>query len=154
MFWNLPYQAQGKTLTPYSTSLLLTLQGFGFVVNCSTTFIPPNSDTAKQFLIEGETNIGDSAPAFVIQASIPGPNTEFIDLNSNQTQQAQFVEIEEIGLLDVTSVVKSNPRCQADLSVYTCSLHRAIVEYDVTLQIGTIALQHANWQQDTPFTSL
>jgi hypothetical protein len=133
--------------------LALTLQGFGFNVNCSATSIAPNSTAAQQFLIEGDTKIGDAAPAFVIQGSVYTLDSiDLTDVSTNLTQQAQLVANEEMGRLDITSVFKSDPSCQADVSVNTCSLHRAILDYDVTMQNGTIALQHAHWQQDNTFT--
>jgi hypothetical protein len=81
-------------------------------------------------------------------------DTDLSDISSNQTQQAQLAAIDDTGRLNVTSVVKSDPSCNADLSVHTCSLHRAIVEYDVIMQNGTIVLQHAHWQQDAFYANL
>lgn len=133
----------------------LTSQGFGFIINCSTTSISPNSDTAQQFLIDGENKIGDAVPAFVTQASAYMLNdTDLSNISTNLTQQAQLAAIEGTGRLDVKSVFKSSPSCQENLSVHTCSLHRGIIEYDVTMQNGSIALQHAHWQQDTPYTNV
>jgi hypothetical protein len=128
----------------------LNSQGFGSSTNCTLTTASPTSTVVKQFL---EDPNRDLVPAFSVNGSIYGIG-EYDSANVNATTMAHLRAVEEIGRLDIASVFKSNTSCTADVSIHTCSLHRALIEYDVLIQNATIKLQQPNWQQDKVLSNL
>lgn len=60
----------------------------------------------------------------------------------------QFQEAEREGWFQVVNLFKTEPGCGGDLSISTCSLHHAVVEYEVSIQAGNMTLVRENWQDD------
>jgi hypothetical protein len=52
------------------------------------------------------------------------------------------------GKFQITNLFKSEPICGGNLSLHKCSLHHAVLEYDVTLSNGILSLREENWQHD------
>jgi hypothetical protein len=120
------------------------LKGFGFSVNCSTVQIS-NNDATANFRSENVTTIGDSVPIFNVSSSLYG----VIDCDDIDSCFAQNEAAAKLGRIEIPNLFKAAPDCESDLSVSTCTLQQAIVEYSVVLQHGIISLQHPHWQNDT-----
>ncbi|ERF74873.1 hypothetical protein EPUS_03257 [Endocarpon pusillum Z07020] len=125
-------------------SCTTTLQGFGFSVNCST--VPVSNDDARAgFRSENVTTIGSAVPVFNVSSSLYGE----IECDLGDSCFAKNKAAAELGRIEIANLFKAAPDCESDVSVTSCSLQQAIVEYDVVLQDGIVSLQHAHWQNDT-----
>lgn len=61
----------------------------------------------------------------------------------------EFIAAEQEGWFEVVNMFKTEPVCGDSISVRTCKLHHAVVEYEVSIENGTISLSQDNWQNDT-----
>ncbi|KAF1850625.1 uncharacterized protein K460DRAFT_372824 [Cucurbitaria berberidis CBS 394.84] len=122
------------------------VKGYGFDIKCSeVTKIPwdiSGNSTVRQEFQDMTNRIGDAVPAFNSSAHLQGlPYPEY----ANATD---FIAAEQRGWFEVVNLFKTEPICGGDLSISTCSLHHAVVEYEVSLRNGTISLSRDNWQED------
>jgi hypothetical protein len=96
-----------------------------------------------------DTSIGSAVPLFNSSAVLPG---EFQELTFNSSVddaagEAQVVADQQ-GWFQVTNLFKSDSVCGGNLSVHKCSLHHAVVEYNVVLSNGILSLRNQSWQDD------
>jgi hypothetical protein len=94
---------------------------------------------------------GSAVPAFNSSAILPGgmddspydPSDQM--LKGGEAQKAADLR----GWFNITNLFKNEAICGGDLSLHKCSLHHAVVEYDVTLSSnGIVSLRNENWQDD------
>jgi hypothetical protein len=128
-------------------------QGYGFEIKCSdVSSIPWNtsSDSAlRQMYQDPDTSIGSAVPIFNSSAVLPGGIQE-MTYNSSADDAAAEAQItaDQQGWFQITNLFKSEPVCGGDLSIHTCSLHHAVLEYNVVLSNGILSLRSQNWQDD------
>ncbi|KAH5581680.1 hypothetical protein HBI24_130090 [Parastagonospora nodorum] len=128
------------------------VKGYGFKIWCSdVSFIPwdnsPNS-TVIQMYQDPENQIGSAVPAFNSSAVLASGMDDSISNRSDNTDRNAKIATEHKGIFQVTNLFKSEPICGGDLSLRKCSLHHAVVEYDIALTNGTMSLRSENWQDD------
>ena len=95
-----------------------------------------------------ENQIGSAVPAFNSSAVLASGMDDSISNRSDNTDRNAKIATEHKGIFQVTNLFKSEPICGGDLSLRKCSLHHAVVEYDIALTNGTMSLRSENWQDD------
>jgi hypothetical protein len=94
---------------------------------------------------------GSAVPAFNSSAILPGAMDYSSNITSAEMLKAGEAQraADQRGWLNITNLFKTEPICGGDLSLHKCSLHHAVVEYDVTLSSnGILSLRNKNWQDD------
>jgi hypothetical protein len=92
---------------------------------------------------------GNAVPAFNSSAVLPGGMGELSFNSTDEMSSDAQIAADQRGWFQVTNLFKSEPICGGNLSLQKCSLHHAVVEYDVTLSNGTLSLRYENWQEDS-----
>jgi hypothetical protein len=94
-------------------------------------------------------SIGSAVPSFNSSAVLPGGIQE-LTFNSSLDDAAREAQVaaEQQGWFQITNLFKSEPVCGGNLSIHKCSLHHAVVEYNVVLNNGTLSLRSQSWQDD------
>jgi hypothetical protein len=96
-----------------------------------------------------DTSIGSAVPLFNSSAVLLGGIQELTFNSSldNPTGEAQ-VAADQQGWFQITNLFKSESVCSGNLSIHKCSLHHAVVEYNVVLSNGILSLRSQSWQDD------
>ncbi|CAI6332970.1 unnamed protein product [Periconia digitata] len=129
------------------------VKGYGFEIKCLDVSSVPwdnSSDSAlRQMYQASDISIGSAVPIFNSSAVLPGGIQKYtFDSSLDDAAREAQITAEQQGWFQTTSLFKSEPICGGALSVHTCSLHHAVVEYDVVLSNGTLSLRSDNWQDD------
>jgi hypothetical protein len=129
-------------------------QGYGFEIKCSDVSNIPwdnSSDSAlRQMYQDPDVLIGSAVPSFNSSAVLPGGIQE-LPLNSSLEEDAAGeaqVAADQQGWFQITNLFKSESICGGNLSIHKCSLHHAVVEYNVVLSNGILSLRSQSWQDD------
>ena len=80
-------------------------------------------------------------PSFNVSANLPN------GVSADSTSEEQTTA-EQQGWFEVVNLFKREPICGGDLTIHKCSLHSAVVEYEVALRNGTVDLTRNDWQDD------
>jgi hypothetical protein len=96
-----------------------------------------------------DNNYVGAVPAFNSSAVLLGatqqlPLESLLDDADREAQTAR----DQQGWFQTTSLFKPEPVCGGNLSVHKCSLHHAVVEYNVVVSNGTLSLGSQSWQDD------
>jgi hypothetical protein len=113
-------------------------------------FVPwddSTNSTVRQMYQDIDNQIGSAVPSFNSSATLPG-GMETSFNSSDETGRESELAADQRGSFQVTNLFKSEPICGGNLSLHQCSLHHAIVEYDIRLSNGTLSLRSENWQDD------
>jgi hypothetical protein len=96
-----------------------------------------------------DTSIGSAIPIFNSSAVLPS-GMQQLTYNSSLDDAAREAQVaaDQQGWFRITNLFKSEPICGGKLSVHECSLHHAVVEYNIVLSNGTLSLRTQNWQDD------
>jgi hypothetical protein len=96
-----------------------------------------------------DISIGSAVPSFNSSAVLPG-EMQGLTSNSSQDDAAREAQIaaDQRGWFQITNLFKSESFCGGNLSIHKCSLHHAVVEYNVVLSNGILSLKNQNWQDD------
>jgi hypothetical protein len=88
-------------------------------------------------------------PAFNSSAVLLGATIESTldDEPDDATREAQTTRDQQ-GWFQINNLFKTESVCGGNLSVHKCSLHHAVVEYNVVLSNGTLSLGSQSWQDD------
>lgn len=99
-----------------------------------------------------ENQIGSAVPAFNNSAVLvdcrEGSTFNRSGDTDRDTDRDTEIATNQRGMIQVSNLFKPEPICGAHLSLHKCSLHHAIIEYDVALTNGTLSLRSENWQDD------
>jgi hypothetical protein len=89
-----------------------------------------------------------AVPSFNSSAALPGVTQE-LTYNSSLNDVASETQVmaDQQGWFQITNLFKSESICGGNLSVHKCSLHHAVVEYNVVLSNGILSLSQG-WQDD------
>jgi hypothetical protein len=128
-------------------------QGYGFDINCSDVSSIPwdnSSDSTLRQTYQGdETSIGSAVPIFNSSAFLPGGTQESTHNSTlNAAAGGAQVVADQQGWFQITNLFKTESVCGGDLAVHKCSLHHALVEYNVVLSNRTLSLKSQTWQDD------
>ncbi|KAF2132764.1 hypothetical protein P153DRAFT_382391 [Dothidotthia symphoricarpi CBS 119687] len=125
------------------------VKGYGSDIECSDlTTIPwdtSENSTVRQQFQDTSNRIGGAVPSFNSSAYLP----DVVWSETGETDVDSFTAAETRGWFDVVNLFKTEPICGGHLSISRCSLHHAVVEYEVKLQDGIVSLLHDHWQDDT-----
>ncbi|EON66808.1 hypothetical protein W97_06210 [Coniosporium apollinis CBS 100218] len=125
-----------------------TIKGFGFGYDCSSSSIA--FKTANQ-TFQSESNKLESVevavPVFNVSTQLAGSQDVSLLLHSPLNASEKLAR--SIDRIKISSLFKTKPECGGDLSLTTCTLTPALIEYRVVLRNGTIELQYPHWQHDT-----
>jgi hypothetical protein len=109
-----------------------TFQGYGFDTKCSDASRiawKSSQDSELVRMYQGEDNkIRSAVPSFNSSAALP-------DESNGEWSQ-------------VTNLFKSEPVCGRYVPVSKCSLHNAIVEYNIVFRSKVLSLKNQSWQDD------
>ena len=109
-------------------------------------------DSALRQMYQGpDTDIGDAVPSFNSSAALPGePTSDVSSITSDDVDAAVEADIaaDQQGWFQITNLFKSESLCGGKLSIRNCSLHHAVVEYNVVLENGVLSLRSQSWQDD------
>jgi hypothetical protein len=109
-----------------------------------------SSDSAlRQMYQDPDITHGSAVPIFNSSAVLPGGIKE-LTFNSSVDDAAGEAQIaaDQQGWFQITNLFKSGSVCGGNLSIHKCSLHHAVVEYNVVLSNGTMSLRSQSWQDD------
>jgi hypothetical protein len=88
-------------------------------------------------------------PAFNVSMRIIGRADLYSNANLDQPENATDAQNAEIqGNILLTALYKTALGCDSDLTLTTCTIKPAIVEYDVTLTNNIYSLRQGTWQSD------
>lgn len=65
-----------------------------------------------------------------------------------QEMRDDFRRGEEAGTFQITNLYKTDRGCRGMVHLSSCSLRHAIVEYDIEVKNGIVALNHSRYQSD------
>ncbi|USP81703.1 hypothetical protein yc1106_08977 [Curvularia clavata] len=129
------------------------VNGYGFEIKCSDVSNIPwdnSSDSVLRQMYQGpDTSIGSAVPSFNSSAVLPGQIQE-LTFNSSLDDVAREAQVsaDQQGWFQITNLFKSESVCGGNLSIHKCSLHHAVVEYNVILSNGILSLRNQSWQDD------
>jgi hypothetical protein len=109
-----------------------------------------SSDSAlRQMYQDPDTSIGSAVPSFNSSAVLLGGIQE-LTFNSSLDDAAGEAQVaaDQQGWFQITNLFKSESVCGGNLSIHKCSLHHAVVEYNVVLSDGILSLRSQSWQDD------
>lgn len=95
-----------------------------------------------------DVSVGSAVPSFNSSAVLTGGIQELIFDSSHDADKEAQVAADQQGWFQITNLFKSESICGGNLSVHKCSLHQAVVEYDVVLSNGILRLRSESWQDD------
>jgi hypothetical protein len=99
-----------------------------------------SSDSAlRQMYQDPDISIGSAVPSFNSSAVLSS-----LDDSAGEAQ----VAADQQGWFQITNLFKSEPVCGGNLSIHKCSLHHAVLEYNVVLSSGILSLRSQSWQDD------
>jgi hypothetical protein len=131
-------------------------QGYGFDIQCSEVSSIPwdnsSDSTVRQMYQDPENPYESDVPAFNSSALLPGGIDQFSYNNSDELEKGAEVQraADRRGWFNITNLFKTEAICGGELSLHKCSLHHAVVEYDVAMSSnGILSLRNENWQNDT-----
>lgn len=119
------------------------LQGYGFDIQCAVlrTMSWHSSELHDRYV--NNSNVAfDVVPAFDSSAYMFGA-ADFGDVTTTDEVA------DERGWCKVFNLFKTEPICGGQISISECSLHHAILDYDVELRNDSVGLLHQHWQDDT-----
>ncbi|KAF1979695.1 hypothetical protein BU23DRAFT_636905 [Bimuria novae-zelandiae CBS 107.79] len=129
------------------------VKGYGFEIKCSDVSNIPwdnSSDSAlRQMYQDPDTSIGSAVPLFNSSAVLQGGMQEST-FNSSLDDAAGEAQVaaDQQGWFQITNLFKSESVCGGNLSIHKCSLHHAVIEYNVVLSNGILSLRSQSWQDD------
>jgi hypothetical protein len=109
-----------------------------------------SSDSALLQIYQSPNNefVG-AVPAFNSSAVLLGATQEStLETQLDDTARDAQTARDQQGWFQITNLFKPESVCGGNLSIHKCSLHHAVVEYNVVLSNGTLSLGSQSWQDD------